>query len=170
MNRVFTSILAMSFMSLSGVTQAAELEIEWKDWENYTDIKEGRVETRTSFRESVFKQLGGTFEEEAAKLSADLKMKVVVTNVDLAGDAGPATRAGMEGIRMFKSMYPPRFSFDYSIVDATGKVVAEESVKLSDLSYLDKSSMRADQDRFYYDKQMIERWFKRKLKPTFGAE
>jgi hypothetical protein len=78
------------------------------------------------------------------------------TDVDLAGRYSIANNA-----RTIREGHPARMSFEFALTDATGKVLAKGSTRLTDNSSL--SSNRNDPRRrqlFYYERRVLNRWLR----------
>jgi hypothetical protein len=78
------------------------------------------------------------------------------TDVDLAGRYSVANNA-----RIMREGHPARMAFDFVLTDASGKVLAKGSTRLTDNSSL--SSNRNDPRRrqlFYYERRVLNRWLR----------
>ena len=78
------------------------------------------------------------------------------TDIDLAGRYLTTRNA-----RVMPAAHPARMSFDFLLTDATGKVLAKGSTRLTDNS--NPSSGRYDPRRsqlFYYERRALNRWLR----------
>lgn len=156
-------LLASSFVLLFSVLPAAhavEIEVNFKDSDNYRDIRPGN-ETRKMFKERVFKQITKQFTESAAEVAIGHKMVVDITDIDLAGDIDHFYTANHRAMRVVKPIYYPRISFSYRLEDKNGMVIKESEESLKDMGFLDRSSaLRYERGGFKYEKRLIDEWFK----------
>lgn len=141
---------------------AASSEVEWKDYKSYRDIREG-TENRTRFRERTFKQLEDHFAELAAQLPEKQLLKIVVTDVDLAGDT---LAGGINQMRIVKQNYPPRMNFSYQLLDAEGQEIKADTVKVRDMNFMNSTNLKYRNKALGYEKKMLDDWFKK----NFSAE
>ncbi|TPH15089.1 DUF3016 domain-containing protein [Litorilituus lipolyticus] len=141
---------------------AASSEVEWKDYKSYRDIHEGN-ENRSRFRERTFKQLEDHFAELASQLPKEQVLKIIVTDVDLAGDT---MAGGINRMRIVKHNYPPRMNFSYQLLDANGKELKADTVKVRDMNFMSSSNLKYRNKALGYEKKMLDDWFAE----TFQAE
>ncbi|QBG36842.1 DUF3016 domain-containing protein [Litorilituus sediminis] len=156
MNKSF-SILAvvLSTLLITPTVTAATSEVEWKDYKSYRDIDSGD-EGRKSFRERTFKNFEKHFAKMAESLPEDQVLKIVVTDVDLAGDTNAA---GINRTRILKDLYFPRMNFSYQLVDANGKEIKADTVVVKDMNFMRKSNLKYRNQSLSYEKRMLDEWF-----------
>ncbi len=156
MNKSF-SILAvvLSTLLITPMVTAATSEVEWKDYKSYRDIDSGD-EGRKSFRERTFKNFEKHFAKMAESLPEDQVLKIVVTDVDLAGDTNAA---GINRTRIVKDLYFPRMNFSYQLVDANGKEIKADTVVVKDMNFMRKSNLKYRNQSLSYEKRMLDEWF-----------
>jgi hypothetical protein len=63
-------------------------------------------------------------------------------------------------VRIVKDIYPPRMSFTYKLVDASGAVVKEGQEKLVELAFQMTASPINNQDSLRYEKAMLDNWLR----------
>ena len=150
------STLLLASVGVSGVLQAAQVEVTWEEPKSYRDVKPSN-ESRTRFRERTFKELDEFFTELAEKLS------ITVTDLDLAGQVWPASFVGMgqsaADVRIIKEIDIPRMSFSYVLSDSDNTVLKSEDVKIKDMMFMNTVNRRLPSDNLVYEKNMIEDWF-----------
>lgn len=151
---IFT--LLMTTTLLSSNAYAATTEITWKDYEKYYDVNEGN-HSRANFKDLLTGHLEEHLTELAAKLPENQTLKIEVTDVDLAGQVRPGA---MNSSRIVKNGYPPRINFSYQLLDANGKEIKSEELKLRDLSFMTNPPMKYRNKLFGYEKKMLDDWFK----------
>ena len=170
MKSVFLTLLAssMSLVSLQAVSKA-DVEINWQNPENYRDVTP-TAQTRKSFREQVFSQLGEYMEKLAETLPDQQKLQITVTNLDLAGQVWPASFVGLgnsaSDVRIIKNIDIPRISFSYSLQTNGNEVLKQGEVELKDMAFMDRPSRFFDSDNLRYEKTMLKDWFEE----TFPVE
>ena len=145
------------------IANAGEVKLTWQDPDNYTDIRPSN-ETREGFREQVFQSLGQVFADLAKKLPDDVTWNVTVTDVDLAGDVRPGMRPGGGDIRIIKDIYWPRMSFNYTMIDAKGAVIAQGKEDIADMSFLMTRPFNISSSNFPYETKMLDDWFRKQVK------
>ncbi|MBC3862581.1 DUF3016 domain-containing protein [Undibacterium jejuense] len=157
-------LIALAFASgslLSSFAGAGEVKVTWQDPDKYSDIRPSN-ENRDSFRAGVFKELGQVFADLGKKLPDDVQWNVTVTDLDLAGDVRPMMRPGGNDIRVIKDIYWPRMSFNYTMTDAKGQIIAQATENISDMGFMTFRPINAG--NFPYETKMIEDWFQKQLK------
>lgn len=148
---------------ISSAHSKAEVEITWENPKEYTDVKPTN-QSRTRFREGVFKKLDEHFVELAERLPDGQKLAITVTNLDLAGQVWPAAFVGLgsgggSDVRLVKTIDIPRMSFSYILTDSAGVVLKKDDVKIKDMAFQNSARSRFSNDSLRYEKNMIEEWF-----------
>ncbi len=165
---------AVAMLSIAGLyagsaSAAAEVSVTWQEPESYQDIRPSN-QSRTSFREMVFKDMEAYIAELAETLPDGQKLSMTVTDLDLAGEVWPASFLGGVGgadIRLVKPLYIPRMHFSYTLTDATGKTLQSADVKLKDMAFMDRGSrINRRSENLTYEKAMIKDWFEKTLEQT----
>ena len=156
------SALVLASVGMSGILQAAQVEVTWEEPKSYRDVKPSN-ESRTRFRERTFKELDELFTELAEKLPDDQKLSITVTDLDLAGQVWPASFVGMgqsaADVRIIKEIDIPRMSFSYVLTGGDNTVLKSEDVELKDMMFMNTVNRRLASDNLNYEKNMIEDWF-----------
>jgi hypothetical protein len=112
----------------------------------------------------IFDLLRGEFEENAGTYLPDgYTLNVHIQDIDLAGYHEPLYPR-FDGVRIMKSIYPPRLNFSYAILDDDQLIVEEGTSALSDLSYLHGFSLSSRRnDPAYYVRSLIKGWARQDL-------
>jgi len=158
MNKILISrfLLFVCIFNVSQV-QAATIEVKWQDPDSYSDIRHGNSH-KTQFRESLFTRLEQHFEKRAKKLPEQLKLKIKVTNLNLAGDVRYNFSMSQD-IRIVQHMYWPSIEFEYQLINGE-QVINSDTVKLKDMAFMGRGgSSRLSHDSYYYEKRMLTEWF-----------
>lgn len=143
------------------------VNIEWQNPKSYTDIRPSN-QSKKRFQEATFKKIEKFLEKLAGKLPEGQKLKMTVTDLDLAGHVWPGHMAGMnntQDIRVIKRVDFPRMNFSYTLVDENGKMLKSGEEKLKDMSFQSHNLGRIHSDGLRYEKNMLEHWFKKTLVP-----
>lgn len=156
-----TVVLTMT----SSTTKAAEVEVEWRSPEKYRDIHAGEG-FQDDYQEGVFFNLDKHFKKLAKKLPEKNRLKIIVTDLDLAGDVHSGS---IDLIRIVSNPYPPRISFDYQYLDSRNKVILAESVNYRDVSFM-AGSTRYRGHYLAHEKKLLDRWFKKEFLKKLTAK
>lgn len=141
--------------------QAASVEVKWHEPDSYSDIRHGNSH-KTKFRKNLFTQLEQHFEKLAEKLPEQLKLKIKVTNLNLAGDVNYNFSMSQD-IRIVKNIYWPSIEFEYQLINGE-QLINSETVKLKDMAFMDRGgSSRLSHDSYYYEKRILTKWFDKDL-------
>ena len=91
-------------------------------------------------------------------LPAGQHLKVEVLDVDLAGTVRPSVRGS--SVRVLRGGADwPRIHLRYTL-EADGKPVASGDERIADLNYARGLSSARDSQPLYYEKRMLDAWFK----------
>ncbi len=160
-------LLSMSMilsLFLSTTVFAASLEINWIEPDKYRDIDPGNS-SKKRFHKRVFESLENQFKKQAIKLPENYKMKISVTDVDLAGDIRYATA---ESIRIVKDLYFPSMHLSYELLDKEQMSLAAAEIEIKDMGFLQGThSASRKNDFLYYEGKMIEDWFNKTFAEYF---
>jgi len=144
------------------------VSVSWTDPAQFTDIRNSPNRWEAQ-RGTWVTDLAGYLRQAAAKqLPPGQTLDVRITDIHRAGEYEPWHGPSADHIRFLKDIYPPRLSFDYTLHDASGKVVDQGQAKLVDLSYL-MGVRPMDSDPLRYEKRMIDQWTRRELGPDTRA-
>ncbi|WP_448549082.1 DUF3016 domain-containing protein [Thalassotalea fusca] len=150
-----TIVAMLSMFILLPNAMAGTSEVTWTSPEKYRDIRPA-TESKKRFEDSVMKNLEAHIVELAAKLPEGQMLKVNVTDVDLAGDVN---YSGSRQIRVVKDIFFPRIKFGYKLESANGEVISQGDVDLKDMNFLHHNRLKYRNDRFGYEKKMLDDWF-----------
>lgn len=155
-------LLAIGAPAWSAEAPVTPVEVTFVASENFTDVKDDALDTGRG-RDFLLAQLKEYIQSRGPRyLGEAQRLEIKVTNVDLAGEFEPWRGSGFDTVRIMRDIYPPRMMLEFRLFDSQGRVVAEGSRQLQELSYLELLSVRTD-DRLRYDKEMINNWFRREF-------
>jgi hypothetical protein len=131
-------------------------------------------ESRKKFREATFEHLNEYMNKLASALPEDQKLLMKVSDLDLAGQVWPISYLGLghggSDVRIVKNIDIPRINFSYQLLTQSGQVVKQAEVKLKDMSFLDRSNRSFKSDSLRYEKNMLQRWFKKEFGTHIAKE
>lgn len=159
MNKLVSYLLCVAavFVFFTRV-QAAQVEVKWSNPDKYSDIFPGEGH-RKHFKERTFKSFEKHFAKLANSLPENQKLVLDITNVDLAGDVHFG--GGIKRIRVVKDIFFPRLEFSYQLLAADKSVITTQEVSLKDMSFLMHGRSRYSSRSLSYEKEMLDRWFKK---------
>jgi hypothetical protein len=141
----------------------ATIEVTFVAPEKFTDAKDDYIESERG-RDALLNQLRDHLVSQGARfLTANQRLEIKVTEVDLAGDFEPWRGPNFQDVRIVKDIYPPRVNLEFRLVGADGKVLSEGKRELRDLSYLMTISLPTS-DPLRYDKEMLSNWLRREFR------
>ena len=109
-------------------------------------------------------QLARYVQTSAAKpLQAGQTLDVTLVDIKRAGDYEPWHGPRGSDIRIMRDIYPPRITLQYTLKDASGRIIDEGDARLSDSGYLHNIGLKSDTDPLRYEKRLIDDWVKRQL-------
>jgi len=127
--------------------------------EKFTDVKGDFMDTEKG-RNDMLGQIREFLESRGAELlPAGQKLAITFTDIDLAGDYEPWHSGALQDVRIIKDIYPPRFVFSYKITDATGAVLKEDKVNLSDLTFMSRVTIDRN-DALHFEKDLLGDWIR----------
>ncbi|WP_339720949.1 DUF3016 domain-containing protein [uncultured Paraglaciecola sp.] len=144
------------------VLAEAKVEIEWDKPEKYRDVRPSN-ESRKRFRETTFERIDEYMNKLALALPDNKKLRMKVSDLDLAGQVLPASFVGLghsaSDVRVIKNIDIPRMKFSYQLLDGSGEVLQQGDVNLKDMSFLERSNSLFRNEPLRFEKNMLKRWF-----------
>ena len=161
-----STLLAASVQAAGDINRKAEKDldkvyIEWQNPKKFTDVRPSN-ESRTRFREHTFKRIEAHLEKLAKKLPEGQTLKMVVTDLDLAGRVLPGSFIGVgsaNDVRLIKRLDIPRINFNYQLLDKSGNTIKEGTEELKDMGFQDRTLGQLRNDPLRYEKNMLKDWF-----------
>ena len=152
------SRILLAALALAALPGYAATIVTFVEPDRYTDVSNQRWETQATLDalEAHMKRMGDRY------LSPNDTLRIEVLDVDLAGWAQWGGRAPNQ-VRVVRGKADfPAMRVRYTLESGGAKRTAEE--RISDPLYTGHAIGRASNEPYYYEKQMIERWFR----STFG--
>jgi hypothetical protein len=145
-----------------GTVCAGQAKVTWQDPDTYTDIREGN-DLRDAFRQGLFSDFELLFADLAKQLPEGCVFDVTVTDVDLAGEINGMHFGLWQDIRVIKTLYWPKMSFDYKLTDGTGQMLVSGHEDIKDMAFFDHG-LQHRQTRFSFEERMVRDWFGKMLR------
>lgn len=142
------------------------VQVNWTDPSQFTEIRSShnRWESeRGNWVEGLATHLRKRAEQQ---LAPGQTLEVKFTDIKRAGDYEPWHGPRLTDVRVMRDIYPPRITLQYTLKAADGSVLAEGERKLSDTGYLMNTGPASNTDPLRYEKQMLDDWLRRDLKPA----
>jgi hypothetical protein len=159
-------ILSLSITTTSVACLAADVEIEWKNIDNYTDIMVGNTLSKRDFKESLMRQFEETFKNYAESIPNKYHLKITMIDVDLAGTV---TLGLPVEVRTVTDQDFPRLKFYVVVYDENNNIVLQGVQNLKDQNIKHSAfRMKGSQSDFYLEKDLIKKWFERALIPAIN--
>lgn len=165
---IMTSAMVASM--LFATPSLANVEIEWKSYEDYSDIRPVN-QSRKRFAKNTFKRIEKYMTRLMRDMPEDQTLSMVVTDLDLAGRvqfAGAAVsfRPGLPNIgnnaldlRVIDTIDFPSIEFSYTLTDASGNVLRSGEESIKDLDFQTRVLSIPRNQQLRYEKQMLRDWF-----------
>ena len=148
------TLLVSCLIAGASTAMAGTVEVSFVDRQSYSDAGTSRWDEDTNLQvlARYLQNLGQRY------LPADQVLKIEVLDVDLAGTVRPSRQGGDVRVVRGKADFP-RLHLKYAI-EAGGKVQRTGDEWLSDLTYTGGLSSSYRDQPLYYEKRMIDAWFK----------
>ncbi len=158
--------IAASGCATQGAVKAGgptKTEVVFDHPENFTDVKDSSTPTDRG-RDSILSNLRGFLEERADPLLPDgYSLRIVFTDIDLAGDYEPWRGFQWSDVRVVKPIYPPAFKFTYAVTDSSGKVVRQGTEDIRDLDFQIRMAF-PQSDPLRFEKDILGDWARSTLR------
>lgn len=139
------------------------VSVKWDDPAKFTEIRQSTNRFEAE-RGDWVQQLARYLQTTAAKpLQPGQTLDVTLVDIKRAGDYEPWHGPRGRDIRIMRDIYPPRISLQYTLRDASGRIVSEGDARLSDTGYLHNIGLKSDSDPLRYEKRLIDDWVRRQL-------
>lgn len=151
--------------SLSGDSPVA---VQWTDPSAFSDIRlsGNRWEAR---RGDWVEQIAHYVRQRAEReLPAGSTLDVTIRDIRRAGMYEPWHGPRMDHVRIIKDHYPPRIDLDFVLRGAGGNVIAEGPRELRDMGFLSRAATTMNSDSLRYEKQLVDDWLRRDLRPAIA--
>ncbi len=145
--------------SPNGVT-ASDITVEFQDPDNFRDVRDS---LGGSTDQNALAALRTWLQENApASLATGQKLRVIFTDIDLAGDFLPGSN--VDRVRIIRGVYIPRMELSFAVTDAAGQVVKQGTRTLTNLDFQNTARRIGSDQSFFYDKMLLEDWLRKEFK------
>lgn len=160
LSTLFAAALCCAAPLVAGLAHAGTAEVAFEQTDRYTDI--GPKRDLAQVQQTLTAHLQAL---AAASLPANQTLRVTITDIDLAGEIDPASMR-LHDVRVM-GRHPdwPRISLRYSLQDGP-RVLAEGSEVLTDMAYLNRSSLLNGSTALPYEQRMLGDWVHRLARPA----
>lgn len=138
------------------------VSVEWTDPAQFSDLRFSNNRWEAQQGDWVTSLARHLQERAEARLPAGQQMDVTITDIQRAGRYEPWAGINYSHVRVMRDIYPPRMTLNVRITGADGQVLSEGERRLSDMSYLQSSSLN-NTDNLRFEKRMIDDWLRREL-------
>jgi hypothetical protein len=153
-------IAALALAAGAGAASAA-VEVSFQHPERYTDAglywqhgPKAQAPTLKGIRRHLEKL-------SARYLRPGQSLRIQVLDIDLAGRYEP-WRPFASDVRIMREITWPRIALRYEL-EQNGQVVASAEETLRDMNYLMRPRMGSSGDPLYFEKVMLDDWFRRRI-------
>lgn len=151
------------------LSEDSPVSVDWTDPAAFSDIRlsGNRWEAR---RGDWVVQLAEHVRKSAEReLPPGATMDVTIRDIRRAGMYEPWAGPQFDHVRIIKNHYPPHIDLDFVLRDAEGHVVADGARELRDLGFMSRGTRASGSDTLRYEKQLIDDWLRRDLRPALVA-
>jgi hypothetical protein len=155
--------MALLCFSLLNTSLRAEIQgsiqVEYQNPEKFIDIMDsGESKTRSiKFFQSTMNRFFN--QVETKYLKPGHRLKLVITDVDRAGDIRYDITPDMRDMRILRDVVRVRIDFKYTLLDGSGAIIKQGTESLREFYTLNTIKQRSYQnERLYFEKQLMESW------------
>lgn len=166
-----SNALAEDNNSEDRIDESKRVYVYWVNPKDFTDIKPSNG-IRSKFRNRTMEELHEFVDKLAKKLPEGHKLKLNVTDLDLAGRVWPGHFAGLNSasdVRVVRKLDIPRLDFSFELMNGSGEVLKSGVKELKDLSFMTRIGGIQKHDSLRYEKNMLKAWFKREFKDELAV-
>ena len=132
--------------------------------ESYTDIRDSMFSVSTSARDTLLGRLRTYLVRHANRLlTPGQQLKIVVTDLDLAGDFEPWPGVQQGDVRVVRDIYPPDIKLMFQLTDADGHVLKQGERDLTDLNFLLRLAVNLD-DPLRFEEDLLGDWLREEFR------
>ncbi len=151
------SVTLIAALTLLAGNANAGVTVTFTQPEKYSDMP-----FNSRDKENVMADLQRHFDTLGATLPAGQDLKVEILDIDLAGRIEPSRRLTQDLRILRGSADWPIISLRYSL-EAQGKVLKSGEDRIADMAYLQGYNHYNSGESLRYEKEMLDRWFKKTL-------
>ncbi|MFC0253684.1 DUF3016 domain-containing protein [Massilia consociata] len=157
MKSLVGNVALAGLLALGAGAASAGVTVNYVESDKFADLPFAPWE-----RQEVLREIADHFAKRGKELPPGQDLNVEITEIDLAGREYPNVRSGRE-LRVLKGMADwPMMELRYTLT-SNGQVLKSGSERLSDMSYLQRTSRFSDGDSLRFEKRMIDEWFNKTI-------
>ncbi|MCP4897059.1 MAG: DUF3016 domain-containing protein [bacterium] len=151
-------LLIGSSPAFAAEREAPVISVDWENPRQYVDIR-ASLEPQPVFEEQLFEALGEFIEQESARvLEAGQELKVVIHNLDLAGQIEMNVINSGEDSRVVRGRELVMIEIEHTLLDSSGQVISEKREKFSGTTSRVLQSTLMQGRSFHWEKELIRDW------------
>jgi len=138
----------------------ASVTVTFTEPEKYADMPFSYFD-----KQRIMDDLQRHFDKLGASLPAGQDLKIEILDIDLAGRIDQTARAPLD-LRILRGGADwPTITLRYKL-ESQGKVLKFGEERIADMAYLEGTNHYNTGESLRYEKQMLDRWFKKTLLPA----
>jgi hypothetical protein len=128
--------------------------------DKFTDVRYSEAER--SSRALLLQLQRFVVDTAVGYLPESLRLEIKITDIDMAGDFEIIRGPQFDQVRVNKSIYPPRITLEFRILDGGEQTVKEGKRDLTDMDYQLRTAFPRD-DYLRYEKELLRDWLRAEL-------
>ena len=132
--------------------------VELRDAGGFTDFTMTDAGSEKELKELAGEWTAFVESEAVRRIRHPGSLSLVFTDIDMAGDFEPWGSIGDPDIRFFRSIYPPRLEFAYTLLDEEGGEVRSGEASVRDMNFELGRSPGYENELLYYEKAVMRGW------------
>ncbi len=154
------SLLVLTLFAASSAT--AGVTVTFVAPEKFTDVRDRQFASKPDKNPHLAAIRRYTEKRAKRYLTKGQSLEIRFLDIDLAGDLRPQFHPELVDVRIVKSIYPPRMTFEYELKDDAGVVIKNERVELKDIGF-DMNRTGLGNDALRFEKRMLDQWLRHNL-------
>lgn len=161
MRRAVLKAGLLAALLVPGAPGLAAVTVSFVAPENYSDAAtRGRYHAPAS--SEMLRQLSAHLVKLGERhLPAERSLRIDVLDIDLAGEF-ESLPSRVHGVRVMRDVTWPRIKLRY-VLEQDGQVLREAEEVVADPAYLMGGPRLGNTDRLYYEKRMLDSWFRQRF-------
>ncbi|CAM3822767.1 hypothetical protein D3C76_777960 [compost metagenome] len=152
----------VAFNSLAQTAATPNVEVTFDKPEHFRDASLDSNGYQRGADAYVMKELSAYLVKLGQRyLPAGQTLRIDIRDIDLAGHYEP-WRSNAYSVRILRDVTWPSIDLHYTL-SQPGQVLSQADAHLSDKFYLQRPGRRADTDRLYAEKAMLQEWFRKQF-------
>lgn len=145
------------FGGLAHAGTAAQVDVQYVDPKQFTEFRHAGIGVDRNERGWLDALARHLAQRAGARLPEGQTLRIVVTDVDRAGDYEPWHGGQSADVRIVRDVYPPSVDLNFTLLSADGTILRAGKASLRDPAFMLRSNRYFD-DPLRYEKAMIDDW------------